>query len=216
VPSIGFAASYGLPGSVGLDDMRARDYSPSSSDFASVDPLLATTAQPYAYASDTPEFLNDPDGLIGGGDCLSGLAAFGLALFDSSCVMVTLNLSTGTFQFGLTRTAGIGEGWPSLGFLAGPEFTNANYISELGGPFGQVGGSAELGGATVGGDFAIGNGPCNGLIWTGSGGAGLSYDLSPFVFAGGEVHGGVTDTLTNTVASFNLYDLWDKITSFLP
>ena len=77
-------------------------------------------------------------------------------------------------------------------------------------------GSAELGGATVGGDFAIGNGPCNGLISTGPGGTGLSYDLSPFVFAGGEVHSGVTDTLTNTVASFNLYDLWDKITSFLP
>jgi hypothetical protein len=65
----------------------------------------------------------------------------------------------------------------------------------------------------VGGDFAIGQDQCGQTIWTGSGGVGQSVDL-PYIVAGGEVHGGYTDTLTNTAVSFNLYDLWDKITSF--
>ena len=212
-PSIGFAGSYGLPGSIGLDDMRAREYSPSSSDFVSVDPLLAITAQPYGYASDEPEYQTDPNGLIGYGRCLSGTAIFGLQLFASLCDIVTLNISTGEVQLGGTFTLGGGTGTPTVGYLGGPLITNANFIGELGGIFGQVGGSAEGDSIGGGGDFAIGQGPCNKNVWTGFGGLGQSLDL-PFIAAGVEAHGGFTNTWTGTIASFNVYRLWDKISSF--
>src|SRR5713226_1911284 len=38
-PSIGYAGSCTLPGSTGVDDMRARDYNPATSAFTSTDPL---------------------------------------------------------------------------------------------------------------------------------------------------------------------------------
>jgi RHS repeat-associated protein len=62
-PSIGYAASYSLPGT-GLDDMRARDYNPATSLFSTVDPLLAQTSQPYAYTDESPVSMTDPTGTI--------------------------------------------------------------------------------------------------------------------------------------------------------
>jgi RHS repeat-associated protein len=59
--NIGFAASYTLPGSA-LDDMRARDYNPATDQFTSVDPMLATSGQPYGYADDSPAAATDPTG----------------------------------------------------------------------------------------------------------------------------------------------------------
>ncbi|MGH3401066.1 MAG: RHS repeat-associated core domain-containing protein [Streptosporangiaceae bacterium] len=62
VSPIGFAGSYPLPGSGGLDDMHARDYSPAAGAFTSVDPALALGGQPYAYAGDSPASQTDPSG----------------------------------------------------------------------------------------------------------------------------------------------------------
>jgi RHS repeat-associated protein len=59
---IGYAGSYALPGSGGLDDMNARDYSPANGTFTTVDPMLANTSQPYAYASDSPVAETDLSG----------------------------------------------------------------------------------------------------------------------------------------------------------
>jgi RHS repeat-associated protein len=42
--------------------MNARDYSPATAEFTSVDSLLATTGQPHTYASDTPTAATDPTG----------------------------------------------------------------------------------------------------------------------------------------------------------
>jgi RHS repeat-associated protein len=212
--SIGYAGSYSLPGS-SLDDMRARDYNLANGTFTSVDPLLDITGQPYAYASDDPVSQTDPDGLLGVGGCLSGAAIFGIELFTSGCEVATLNLSTGTFQPGYTKTGGVGTGIPSIGYLVGPEITNANSIAELGGPFAQVGGSGEIASLSAGGDFAIGLDQCGHTVWTAFGGAGQGLDL-PWVAAGFEIHGGVTDTLTTTALSFNLYDFWDRFTSVFP
>lgn len=61
---IGYAGSYTLPGSGGLDDMRARDYHPATATFTSADPLQAQTGQPYAYADDDPVTQTDPTGTI--------------------------------------------------------------------------------------------------------------------------------------------------------
>jgi RHS repeat-associated protein len=64
------AGSYILPGRTGLDDMRAREYSPYTSQFTTVDPRQEQTGQPYAYADDNPAAYTDLSGL-----CWSG---FGL------------------------------------------------------------------------------------------------------------------------------------------
>lgn len=61
--SLGYAQSYTLPGGTGLDDMRARDYSPASLGFISSDPLQMLTGEPYAYAGDNPVEFTDPAGL---------------------------------------------------------------------------------------------------------------------------------------------------------
>jgi RHS repeat-associated protein len=66
--SVGYAGSYTLADSGGLDDMHARDYSPATAGFTSVDPMLSVTDQPYAYASDDPVYYTDPTGRIFGID----------------------------------------------------------------------------------------------------------------------------------------------------
>jgi RHS repeat-associated protein len=73
VPSVGYAASYTLTGS-GLDDMRARDYNPASSQFTSVDPLLSETDQPYVYADASPSSTVDQSGAEGDPSNLQGLS----------------------------------------------------------------------------------------------------------------------------------------------
>jgi RHS repeat-associated protein len=62
-PSIGYASSYILPGGSGLDDMRARDYNPATSEFETVDPDVMSTGIPYAYAGDDPVAEIDLSGL---------------------------------------------------------------------------------------------------------------------------------------------------------
>jgi RHS repeat-associated protein len=74
--SIGYAASYTLPGGTGLDDMRARDYNPATGQFTSVDPLLNQTSQPYAYADGNPVSATDATGTI---TCPSWLPGCGVA-----------------------------------------------------------------------------------------------------------------------------------------
>jgi RHS repeat-associated protein len=61
--SIGYAGSYTMPGGTGLDDLRARDYSPATAGFTSSDPMALLTGQPYAYAGDDPVEFTDPSGL---------------------------------------------------------------------------------------------------------------------------------------------------------
>jgi RHS repeat-associated protein len=68
--SVGYAGSYTLPGGTGLDDMRARDYSPATGSFTSVDPMLTVSSQPYQYASDSPTYYTDPSGRLFGPDNL--------------------------------------------------------------------------------------------------------------------------------------------------
>lgn len=50
--------------------MHARDYNPPTGSFLSVDPMLAITGQPYAYARDVPDYYTDPSGRIIGIDNL--------------------------------------------------------------------------------------------------------------------------------------------------
>jgi RHS repeat-associated protein len=75
VSSIGYAGSYTQPGGTGLDDMRARDYNPSSATFTSVDPMLPATGQAYTYTDGDPVTNTDPGGSI---TCPSWLPGCGI------------------------------------------------------------------------------------------------------------------------------------------
>jgi RHS repeat-associated protein len=50
----------------GLVYLRARDYDPGTAQFLTVDPLVDSTRQPYAYVADDPLAQSDPTGLCSG------------------------------------------------------------------------------------------------------------------------------------------------------
>jgi RHS repeat-associated protein len=154
---IGYAASYALPGS-GLDDMRARDYNPALGQFTSVDPALATTGQPYAYAGDAPTYRTDPTGRIETGFMLGGCgtgAAYAAAIVGfgaggSVCAVRAYSSN----QIGFTVTSQVS--FLGAGAAAGASFyglvANANEITDMHGPFYAVNvGISALG--TLSGEF---------------------------------------------------------------
>jgi RHS repeat-associated protein len=216
--SIGYAGSYSLPDSSGLDDMRSRDYNPATGQFTSVDPLLTLTGQPYTYAGNAPDFLTDPSGLcswwnafckyvqpLGGiteGACISTIAGAGIVGSNSDCLDVSVNFYTGNVQVGLTQTPGIGLGMPTIsGGISG--FTaDAPCLADLQGAFGQLGGSGEFAGYSAGGDWFTGQSPSNNDINGFSSTVGLGVDLPGA--AGFEVHGEYTYTYETTLFQFSL------------
>jgi len=65
----GYTGAYTDP-ATGLDYLRARWYDPATAQFMSVDPLVATTGQPYEYVGDNPLNEGDPLGLCSKGNTL--------------------------------------------------------------------------------------------------------------------------------------------------
>ncbi|HSZ13812.1 MAG TPA: RHS repeat-associated core domain-containing protein [Solirubrobacteraceae bacterium] len=59
---LGYDGQY-ISNDTGLIYLRARNYEPATAQFLSVDPRLAETRVPYAYAEDNPMNLSDPTGL---------------------------------------------------------------------------------------------------------------------------------------------------------
>jgi RHS repeat-associated protein len=206
LPGIGYAGSYSLPGGSGVDDMRARDYNPATSEFLSVDPQLAQTRQPYAYVSDSPVAGTDPSGQDEWGLCGSGLAQSGAMATGSGCLVVTFDLATGEFQFGATASGGGGLGMVSAGFGIGIQRSNADQVSDLGGWFGVAGGGVSVG-PDISGDGFTGRGACNQQIFGGDAQVGGSADLDPNFLPMWEIHGGATYTAQTTFFSGNLYNV---------
>jgi RHS repeat-associated protein len=60
---LGYRGEYRSPTS-GLIYLRARVYDPDTAQFLSVDPMVASSGEPYSYAADNPVNLADPLGLI--------------------------------------------------------------------------------------------------------------------------------------------------------
>jgi RHS repeat-associated protein len=86
----GFAGGYTDP--TGLIYLVNRYYDPAAGQFLSVDPMVAETGQPYAYADDDPVNAIDPIGL----DC--GLFSFACSAYDSAAGGVkTAAKDTGQF-----------------------------------------------------------------------------------------------------------------------
>jgi RHS repeat-associated protein len=96
--AFGYAGQYS-DATTGLSDMRARWYAPSTGEFTSVDPALAETGQPYAYAGDDPVNEGDPSGLR---VCFFGIACVGGGT------------ETTSVSFGFHPMAGL-EAWANIG-----------------------------------------------------------------------------------------------------
>jgi RHS repeat-associated protein len=176
--------------------LRARVYDPATAQFMSVDPAVGITRAPFNYAQDNPLNYEDPTGL---GDWLGlGLPSPGEVLFPGggsgqACIGGTISyggVSVGLegcyvhtpHGEGVTITPSVTAG-PGIGvnLHAGAGESNACRPSEYGGPFSQLGGSAEFG---TGGYYnrfssrpfseATGSRPVRG--WTAGGTVGLGAE----------------------------------------
>jgi RHS repeat-associated protein len=105
----------------GLIYMRARTYDPTTGEFLSADPLLATTHEPYAYAGDNPLNFNDPTGLIFGLPSpgqIAGAAVEGVESAAKATVNAVEDAATGVVN--AVNTAG--KAIANVGQYAAPAF----------------------------------------------------------------------------------------------
>jgi hypothetical protein len=97
--------------------LRARYYDPSTGQFISRDPMVASTRQPYAYAYDNPTNLTDPTGLWGGGWGMDFLV--GLAAGPGGYITGAIDKWTYYDKNGNNRTATGGAGFTKVGYPTG-------------------------------------------------------------------------------------------------
>jgi len=208
-----FGFEGGYTDTTGLIYLVRRYYDPTTSQFLSVDPLVDETHTPYAFTGGDPVNAADPLGLWG----LNPLSDVAQAWNDTGGKVVhavathtiglCLNVGFGAGPFGtasgcvalvgghftLIGTAGGGGSSPTASATLGLLFSNATRPTELRGPFGIAGGSADLG-VSAGDETSLGLSKCNKTIWENQPSLGVGLDL-PIPF---ELHGGVTNTWTWT------------------
>ncbi|MDQ2739635.1 MAG: type IV secretion protein Rhs, partial [Actinomycetota bacterium] len=203
----------------GLIYLQARYYDPTTAQFLTIDPALATTRQPYAYTGDNPLNGIDPTGLCWSGfgwacDTGSAIASGATTAWNYTGGEVVhyvhthtigwcVNASAGWGAYGgvsgcfgfsgghpfVSGTAGGGGSSPTASLTTGPMISNASNPGQLRGPFVQAGGSG--GELLVGGaDVSTGNDSCGHHIWVVQPSGGIGVRL-PWP---GEGHAGVTDT----------------------
>ncbi len=109
----------------GLYYLRARYYSPITGQFLSVDPAIATTRQPYAYANGSPTNIVDPSGDIGAGLCAGGDATIATLAGISFSIEVCGEIGT----FGAAETVTVSAAFV-VGADAGADvFVGVNVVS---------------------------------------------------------------------------------------
>jgi hypothetical protein len=118
------------------------------------------------------------------GACAGGSYFGGPAFTVNLCYAVTPS-----GQSGFTFSAGGGGGGPAgINALIGPFVSNAQKLSDLGGPFGYAEGSAGEGIYGAGGEGEIGQNSCSRTIWSAEAGWAPGARLpipAPFTFGGG-------------------------------
>jgi RHS repeat-associated protein len=148
----GFAGGYTDPD--GLIYLINRYYDPATGQFTSVDPDVATTGEPYAYADDDPVIAKDPSGLFTVGICGSLSGALGpFFLSGQGCLTKDIDSSStpDNNEIGVTGTVASslkGVGWGFGGSLGGGyQVSDATHLAELSSWFTYIAG---------GGDFMFG------------------------------------------------------------
>lgn len=147
----------------GLIYLRARVYDSATAQFLTRDPLsggTSTLAQAtadqyvaaairsasggsgsYVYGSDNPLNDYDPTGLFTVGICVHGEVNFIIHIGASGCAQGS---SSGEVGGTVVGSVGLAQG-AGVGATVGPQVSNAEHISELGGPFANAGGQLGAG-----------------------------------------------------------------------
>jgi RHS repeat-associated protein len=114
-----FAGQY-LDSESGLYYLRARYYDPSTGQFLSRDPMVATTRSPYGYVSGNPLNTTDPTGECGlwGSDTCWGDVAGGISS--------AWNHSIGTFDWGTTAAGVFNMAYGGYKIVTGAEAAAAS------------------------------------------------------------------------------------------
>ena len=146
----GFSGQYTDP-TTGLINDRARWYQASDGEFTTVDPDLAATDQPYAYATDNPVGNRDPSGKLSIGICAGGTVSVFAVQFGLGTCLVEVIGGHNNGQVGLVTTflGGIGVG---LGVNPGwyVQVSSADDLNQLKNWFNYVNVSASyVGGFTA-------------------------------------------------------------------
>jgi RHS repeat-associated protein len=79
--AIGYSGNW-TDTATGLVYLRARDYDPATAQFLTIDPLVDSTRQPYAYVTDNPLNNSDPRGLCDQANYLQLIFALGMVQFE--------------------------------------------------------------------------------------------------------------------------------------
>jgi RHS repeat-associated protein len=161
---LGYDAQY-TSTDTGLIYMRARTYDPTTAQFLSVDPLVWSTRAPYTYAGDDPLNRVDPTGLAFQ-VCVGGTVSLGFVSLEGNVCYVNTPGGEGVaVSGGSSRGPGFGAN-----VHAGAGGSNAHTPSEYGGPFGNVGGSAEAPFGGYASAFFGPGGSCNAVVAGGTAG----------------------------------------------
>jgi RHS repeat-associated protein len=201
-----FAGQYQDPSATesGFYYLRARYYDPATGGFISLDRIVSTTRQPYAYSTDSPLDNADPSGLTTFGWCLGAAAAWGIGGFVQGCLQVATKSNT---PVEIAKDVGAGllcsTGPTNPLFSFGCNYL-ASRVTQVGATF-TVGGGGGSPSAGVYGGIQVSNGTkisdLNGLFaYAGGGaGAGVTGQGTGFIgqngchqtIVGGDVDGGV-------------------------
>jgi RHS repeat-associated protein len=183
----------------GFQYLRARYYDPLTAQFITVDPLVSATGTRYGYSKQNPLNGTDPTGLITFTPiaCITVSGGFVIGRALTLCPLVVGIDSKNHITVGSTKTWAKNQQSPTLGISAGPEFSNAENIRQLGGLFSEAGGSLDtkdygsLGLGIYGGQCAAAP---HGRVVGGS----YSIGYGANVQLPGEVHLGQSNTLLDT------------------
>ena len=114
--------------------------------------------------------------------CIGGTVGFGWGASANACIVITSN------GIGSTQTFGFADfGTPALGGGIQPFVSNAEHVSQFGGPFSYAGGSA----GPFSADSSWGEDDCGNFIWESGVGVGTGLPIP-------EVHFGTSETSTQT------------------
>jgi RHS repeat-associated protein len=149
----------------GLIYLRAREYDPATAQFLSVDPLVWLTRAPYTYAGDNPLNFGDPSGRAFQ-ICVGGTVSLGFFSVEGNVCYVNTPHGEGVaISGGASRGPGLGAN-----VHLGAGGSNAQTPEEYGGPFANVGGSAQAGFGGYAGAFFGPGGSCTPVVAGGTAG----------------------------------------------
>ena len=226
VVTTGFLGKHEDPS--GLTHLDHRDYDPTTGTFITIDPLVATTGEPYQYAQGNPTTLSDPTGLepcpktgcsaddsggrapcarsaysnpMGTGACVPNSASYNAMLkYDewSACVKWSAGCPTKPSE------CGAGCGWKILIFVGGAvaqAACGAATIATVGATFGchaLATGATSWGMHAVDGDISI-----NGQDVLAAGAGGLFGVLGRYISRAGSASSKGVDDAVGAFCSFS-------------